>query len=313
MTTNRNCGIILFFNLVFYSSRKVICLDTYLKDSRDVQVHILLVASENKTLKQWYVHSDVKSIVPVKNLPVFDTFWPKLSSNNPRIAIANEKKTIQILNGESLLTETLEIPDQVRGIRFSSGGDKIVYGLSNGDVYEFDLKTRKSERILTLGESVLFLECFERGASNIVVAGTEGFHLALFKDSQLTYIGDKKLNSISVLKCFYVEDLNILLTVSRNRMISEWNEEGQFLGNLIEAVYVPLVSCRVSCDGELLACCSSNSFEVFRLRRKSKHIELELVLNSQIDGSKLTSCCISADGSVLALGKEDGAVVVCFY
>lgn len=292
--------------------RKVICLDTYLKDSRDSQVHILLVASENKTLKQWYVHSDVKNIVPVKNFPDFDTFWPRSSSFIPRIAIANEDRKIQILNGEKLLTETYEIPEQVRGIRFSPDGDKIVYGLASGEVFEFNVKTRKTELILNLKEAVLFLECFERDNSKIVLAATEGFHLALFTNSSLVYIGNKDSSTISFLKCFYLKDVKVVLTVSRNRMISAWSETGEYLGNLIEAVHLPLVSCRLSCDSDLLACCASNSFEVFYLRRKARGVELELLQKQQLDG-KVTCCCFSFDGQLLAFGRENGVVVVCAY
>lgn len=84
----------------------MVCLDTFLKDKNDSQVHILLVISANKTAKQWYVHSDVHDSVPVKNLPVFATFWKK-SSSTPLVAVVNiTYNKIQILNGYKLITET---------------------------------------------------------------------------------------------------------------------------------------------------------------------------------------------------------------
>lgn len=81
------------------------CLDTFLQDKNDSQVHILLVVSANKTAKQWYVHSDVQDTAPVKNLPVFATFW-KQSSNTPLVAVVNTNNKIQVLNGYKLIAET---------------------------------------------------------------------------------------------------------------------------------------------------------------------------------------------------------------
>lgn len=81
------------------------CLDTFLKDKNDSQVHIILVVSANKTAKQWFVHSDVQDAAPVKNLPVFATFW-KPASNIPLVAVVNTNNKIQILYGYRLIAET---------------------------------------------------------------------------------------------------------------------------------------------------------------------------------------------------------------
>lgn len=285
----------------------MICLDTYLKET-DSQVHILLVASENKTLKQWYVHSDVKNIVPVKNLTVFDTFWTR-SCGSPRIAIANEAKKIQILNDDNLLTETGEISSQVHVICFMPHGDKIVYGLRNGDVNEFDLKTRKTECVFSLEAAVVFLECFEFGNSNVIVAGSDNSHPVIFANARLVSFQAKAKFS-PIVKCFSLDDLKVLFTVSRNRAISVWSFEGEHLCNLIDSKpYYSVLSCELSSDRSLLACCTSNGFEVYRLRKKSDFVELELQENEQLQG-KLTCCSFSHDGTFLAVGRDDGVVEV---
>lgn len=84
----------------------MVCLDTFLQDKNDSQVHILLVVSANKTAKQWYVHNDVQdTTTSVKNLPVFATFW-KDACNTPLVAVVNSHNKIQVLNGYKLISET---------------------------------------------------------------------------------------------------------------------------------------------------------------------------------------------------------------
>lgn len=85
--------------------RKVVCLDTFLKDKNATQVHILLVISANRTAKQWYIHNDGQDTIPVKNLPVFSTFW-RQCSNTPLVAVVNTNSKIQILNGYKFIAET---------------------------------------------------------------------------------------------------------------------------------------------------------------------------------------------------------------
>lgn len=82
----------------------MVCLDTFLKDKNDSQIHILLVACADKTIKQWHVHN-IQDAASSKNLPVFATFW-KNSSGTPLVAIANTDNKILIFNGYTLITET---------------------------------------------------------------------------------------------------------------------------------------------------------------------------------------------------------------
>lgn len=290
------------------------CLDTFLNDNHNSQFHVLLVGSNDNTVKQWHVHDSLTDIVPIKNLPIYDTFWSKFN-NTPRIAILNTENKIQILNGYMLFVETDKIESVVKIICFSKDGDTIFYGLEDGRVFEFCVKTRTSAHILSLEAPVILLQCFEE---HVVVASAENGYLMLYKDQKQiclrgTHTQEKKIfNLVPAVEVFYLSRVKKLLTVGRNRTVTVWNVDNGFCTVLLGSFGNPkdnVMSCCLSPNETFLCILAENMFYLYRLLYSTDYVDLELAENKNVDGS-LRCCCFSSDEGLIAIGKRDGTIDV---
>lgn len=314
ITSNTGESIIEKFN-----DGKVVCLDTFLKDTNESQVHILLVVSANKTAKQWYVHSDVQDTIPVKNLPVFATFWKK-SSSTPLVAVVTTDNKIQILNGYKLIAETEIIPHRVKMICFSSEANAIVYGLENGDVYEFCYKTRQSTIVVTLRGCISYLKCYEDvndlnngNGAGILVAASENGDCVICKNDEI--VRSKVACGYSGHKfafCIFVKMLRSFLFIFNKRSIVLFDLNCKTENILLSGKsYLDVVSCALAPSGHRFVCILKNgTFEMYRLIFNP---QINIVCEQEkkiVDGGGLQCCCFSFDEKFVAFGKQNGDIVV---
>lgn len=302
-----------------FNDGKVVCLDTFLKDKNDSEVHIFLVVSANKTVKQWFVHSDVQDNIPVKNLPVFATFW-KNTSSTPLVAVVTTDNKIQILNGYKLIAETGIIPHRVKMICFSSEANEIIYGLENGHVYEFCYKTRNSTHVVTLRGCISYLKCYEdvidlnsTNGAGILVAASENGDCVIRKNDQI--IRSKVASEYSghtFAFCIYVKMLRSFLFIFKKRSIVLFDLNCQTENILLSGKsHLNVVSCALSPSGQRFVCILKNgTFEMYRLIFDPQiDIECEQEKNF-VDGGGLQCCCFSFDEKFIAFGKQNGDIVV---
>lgn len=307
-----------------YNEKGVVCLDTFFKDCDESQVHILLVGSENKTVKQWYVHSDVKES-SVKTLPIFDAFWAT-NYSIPRIAAANTDRQIQILNGYKILMETEQMNDRIACVCFSICGEKIHFALENGNVYEYDYKTRKQTHIMSLNGHANFLKSLENldsekqrpDSSTLLIAGSKNGNLMLYKNKQPINLKRNGIHSnikplplIPIVQCYMLKRKSQkILSVAQNRVVSLWDLDGTnkvLIGDKTNANVAQ--SCLSTDERRLVVAMSEGCFEIYDLVETDAGIELELVQTKKVDG-KLSACSVSYDGNVVAVGREDGRILV---
>lgn len=65
------------------------------------------------------------------------------------------------MNGQNIITESNGMRSTIKIVRFSPCGNRIAFGLENGDVMEFDFKNRKYKLLMKLHDSVKFLEFYK--------------------------------------------------------------------------------------------------------------------------------------------------------
>ncbi|KAK4883286.1 hypothetical protein RN001_006605 [Aquatica leii] len=315
----------------------VVCLDTFYDDSKNA-VHILLSGSDDKTVKQWHIQPSSPTKDDTKLLPIFDCYW---NGKVPRIAVVDSSNKVQILNGYNLITESDRLQSPIKVVRFSLCGNKVAIGLENGDVNEFDYKNRHYETLMKLHDSVVLLKYFntandganQKYAKNyvssdvILVASAQNGWVTIYKNKRalcllqpppLLQVNSifKQMAVIPIVQCFYLNNACKLLSVSENRTIKLWNEDNMSCTILYgekmhpdEAVNIVTMA-TISPDQTYLAITFANGcFEIYSLNVNNSVISLTLIQEKTMD-SPLRSCRFSHNGKILALGQDDGNIVI---
>lgn len=297
---------------VFLYCRKVICLDTF--QANDDEVHVLLIGSENKTIKQWHIHDTVKSAL---HLPIFSVHWSP-SSEVPKIAIANPCKMIQIFAGYKLFSETEQLEADVTEICFATDGNKIAYSLKNGKIFEFDYKVRKTQHIISMEATVKFLKYFKQDSSlfglssDILVASAENGRLIIHQNEKLITLEEGSTDGLSsnhTKQCFYFCDSRRLLTVSQNRAIILWELHGD--SHLLlrgKGDNVSVTSVLSPNENKLLCISERKGFEIYHLEMNKPNARIDLYDTKPLQGVSCGS--FSFDEKLLAFGKYNGSIEV---
>lgn len=314
----------------------MVCLDTFYDDTQN-SVHILLSGSDDKTVKQWQIQPAAQKSDTSKLLPIFDCFW-NYSSSIPRIAAVNASNVIQIMNGHNLLIESKRMPSPIKVIRFSLCGNKIAMGLENGDVIEFDFKNRLYKTLMKLHDSVVLLKYFNiskeerNGFAKIelesyfmLVATAQNGWVTVYKNNRALCLIQpppsntslKQMSVIPIVQCFYIKAADKLLAVSQNRTIKAWNLESGtcdiLFGDRIHNTSNNTVTmATLSVDQSQLAITmTDHTFEVYTLDVFESKIIMTLS-QGKLLSSPLTCCRFSHNAKILALGQDNGDVVVSF-
>nr|CAH7740325.1 unnamed protein product [Callosobruchus chinensis] len=136
-------------------------LDTFYDE--DKSVHVLLIGSDRNTLQLCHIQP-YNDREPQVDAPVFASHWKR---KNPLTAIRNADNRIQIFSGYVQVSETEQPNSLVTCVCFSPCGNNIVYGLINGEIRMFNIKTKKEvtieEPLTTNGQKhpVNYLHCYD--------------------------------------------------------------------------------------------------------------------------------------------------------
>ncbi|RVE48846.1 hypothetical protein evm_006496 [Chilo suppressalis] len=121
-------------------------------------------------------------------------------------------------------------------------------------------------------------------------------------------MGHKSQKHSGLVECFWVKDIG-LLTVETNAVVKLWNSEVKLVSvkNARQAdAYVTCAAFQknilVICDGYKTA------FQTFELKQ-GEQIELNPIQDYRLN-NRITSCDLTADGLILAMGLESGEVVI---
>ncbi|KAJ8921736.1 hypothetical protein NQ315_010646 [Exocentrus adspersus] len=302
-------------------------LDTFYDENRSV--HILLIGSDQKSLQQCHIlPCDNEPHMAVR--PKFIPFWKKKQALT---ALVNNNNQIQVFNGYVQFSETDVINSAVTCTCFSSCGENVVYGLENGQIHMFHLRSKKTLCIESnenekLGR-ITYLNCYKPT------------HLR--HQSVSSYESDDSVDSN-----FYFE--GIIISVSNNNLITVYNNNvvsnrqvnepllyydkenmividgvGQtYVWNLIENSVIQLnnpaifeivkVSQAALCfEKSILALVykqmDSNFLDVYDVLLTEENRSLKLVTHLELSET-VRSCCFSCDGSLLALGMSSGDIKI---
>ncbi|KAJ8932293.1 hypothetical protein NQ314_014786 [Rhamnusium bicolor] len=114
-------------------------MDTFYDE--DKSVHILLIGSDQKTLQQCHILANDKE-PQIANAPMFIPYWKKKQALT---ALVSPDNRIQIFNGYVQISETAAIESQVTYTCFSVCGQNVIYGLENGEVHLFHLRSKNNK------------------------------------------------------------------------------------------------------------------------------------------------------------------------
>lgn len=244
--------------------------------------------------------------------PVFDCYW---TETQPRITNVTWNNTIEISNNFNILNDLDNLLHVVTAICFSTSGDSIAYGMDNGQVVEYKIKTNQKNYILKLPSAIFHLKYFDKG-DILVASGERGDLMVRFGGKNICLITHTEITKHPpepLVDIFYIEALNSLLTISKDRVIKLWYLSDEPMTVLKGPKYynVPhtVQMCTMSKDCTFLALTMSNMFDVFFVDLKNGALNLVDFGGAELE-CELHSCCFSHDNTYLAIGTVDGPIIV---
>nr|XP_022905810.1 apoptotic protease-activating factor 1 isoform X1 [Onthophagus taurus] len=253
-----------------------------------------------------------------RRTPIFDCYWPKSDSIFPRTVVVKDTNTLEIFNNHQPLKD-LTTPVNIRTVCFSPCGNKILYGLENGEVIEYEIKTNSTSRILRLSSPVVYLKIF----GNLLLAGgLKGDQMLRFQEENMSLVTINKVSSIQfepVIETFYLNEIDCLITIMKDRVIKCWNRCTSsrrsldvLRGRKSDARQsYSVTSATMSKDKRLLAITMTNMFDVFVVDICNGAVGLKDLSGRMVNGC-LYCCCFSFDSKFVAFGGEDKVITVYF-
>lgn len=303
-------------------------------------MHILLSGIEDNTVKQWHVHPELKLNQTYKKLPIYSVFW---GNTLPKLAIANTGDQIQILNEDKIRIETEKTNNPIKKIAFSLCGTKLIYGLENGDIIEFNLETKCYKKLMTLHGSIKVLKYLNEdlslmkiggeqfynqnsnnGISNLIIASADNGCLMVYFNNYALQLRSpqtpdvtplRRLPVVPIIECFYLSKIDRLLTVAENRSIKIWivlkgTHEVLNGDMLYNETHCNVTMAIMSNDQKMLAVTMTDStFEIYNLDDTLDYVKTILYWNTSVD-CPLRCCAFSYDNKYFAVGGDNGNITV---
>lgn len=295
----------------------------------------MLIGSDRKTLQQCHIQP-YDTEPQVESVPIFTPYWKK---KNAQTALVSKENRIQIFSGYTQISETDVIKSQVRCTCFSLCGSNVIYGLDNGEIHMFHMKTRTSILIDDENKNpVTYLKCYDPNGSfrtpGINVNGSTDS--VEFCDEYIGSVIAASDNTVTVYRAIYndekrqialkIKNANIfyqtnhLILVDEDCKVFIWNIDTNSC-NLMKNIHLREPVSR------LLSCfCSNQSFigisyktedhffmDISKFESNKNSIDLCRRLQLR---NEAKSSCFSTDGSLLAVGLKSGEVTVsiaCYF
>ncbi|KAG5884486.1 hypothetical protein JTB14_001281 [Gonioctena quinquepunctata] len=299
-------------------------LDTFYDEDRSV--HILLIGSDRKTLQQCHIQPHERE-PQTENVPVCTPYWRR---TNVLTAVVSKENTIQVFSGYILISESEPIQSKVTCTCFSVCGNGVIYGLSNGEIHMFKIKSKFTVSLQeAVGSPVTQLKSYDASTNSYryfrsptgdsggsldsldVVDSPSVVIVAQYNDSLRVYDGERVLERKITKPTIFYKSKQLIIVDGRCR-IYNWDLDDD---NFVE-VHVPPVldSPKMNCAAfssqkYTLAVCYNQEgrhfIDVYSLAKASEPV----VLREKLD-DKVRSACFSGDGSLLAVGFMSGKIEV---
>ncbi|XP_018564159.1 apoptotic protease-activating factor 1 isoform X2 [Anoplophora glabripennis] len=327
--TNRNTVFILDIEenkmvREFKSKGLAKSLDTFYDEDRSV--HILLIGSDQKSLQQCHILPS-ENEPHIVTAPKFIPFWKK---KHPLTALVSKYNQIQVFNGYIQFSETDKIESTVTCTCFSSCGQFVIYGLENGEVHIFNMRSKKTLRLEIDKNNrgpITYLDCYkpnnlrhqsissyESGDSLNLNFSFEGIIISVSRNELITVYNSGTVFTQKVKNplIFYYED-NMIVVDARCKI---------YLWNLNTTSFTPLenpaifelvtVSKATFCPEKFILAVvykqmDWNFLDIYEFTE----VEKSVLLLKRLDfADEVKSCCFSCDGSLLALGMSSGDIKI---
>lgn len=276
-------------------------MDTYYDE--ESSVHVLLISSDKKSLKQCEINPQEQD-KSITDFPVFSSCWKK---NTPLTAVRGKSKKIEIYHHYQLFVETEEISDNITFIKFCDM-DNVIYGLENGEVREFEFKSKTDKLLMKVEGSIISIELYscENIRSSMLVVVTKDN-----AENNVTILFNKKVISkfFPMPKLMFRLD-DLLYIVDKTGNISSWD----VLNDLVSTCYKysSQVSTATICPFKKHMAVIVEHYDSYIAKIFETTPDINLVKEFKIYGVP-TCSCYSFDGGILAIGMKSGEIQVIYY
>lgn len=290
-------------------------LDTYLSEESNLNTYTLLSVSNDKSVKQWKMGLLENQDQQVKLSSNFSTHW-RVSDTSLTAAINHDGK-INIYNNQLLISQIKDL-DNAKYVRFSSDGNEIAIGFSDGRVIISDYRSKSFKPIMKLDSTITYLEYVQHFDSVILVASSDEGCLQISESEKSVRFLSPSDQLSSTIKCFMLHFAKCLLTVDREGRVKLWKLDGMndiLIGSIgIEGVRAIAVAITPRQD-KIAITYTNGTFKIYHivheLHENSCRVWCKFYGDKKSDSEgNFSSCCFSNDGKLLAVGKESGDIVV---
>ncbi|KAK9711115.1 hypothetical protein QE152_g25633 [Popillia japonica] len=258
---------------------------------------LLLLKYKNNILK-FYTPKTLMYSRPRRN-PVFDCYW---TETQPRITLMYSRPRRNPVF-DCYWTET---QPRITNVTWNNGiiQSKLLFAFQHLEIQS-----------LMLPSAIFHLKYFDKG-DILVASGERGDLMVRFGGKNICLITHTEITKHPpepLVDIFYIEALNSLLTISKDRVIKLWYLSDEPMTVLKGPKYynVPhtVQMCTMSKDCTFLALTMSNMFDVFFVDLKNGALNLVDFGGAELE-CELHSCCFSHDNTYLAIGTVDGPIII---
>ncbi|XP_023029468.2 death-associated APAF1-related killer isoform X1 [Leptinotarsa decemlineata] len=296
-------------------------LDTFYDEDRSV--HILLIGSDRKTLQQCHIQPYERE-PHTENMPICTPFWRK---NNVLTAVISKENKIQVFSGYIIISESEVIHPKVTCTCFSVCGNEVIYGLSNGEVHIFKIRSKTNTCLQeATGAEVTYLKSYDPSNSyyNRTPTGESGgsfdsldfldcetgLLIVIFGDELVKIYKGNKVYEKKIVNPTVFHKLDRLIFVDNFCQIYDWQQDNGFAdisNSTISKTVQSKLAVFASHNSHLALFYKQDDWrymDILSLADSSKSLRHEKLAD------KVRSACFSGDGSLLAVGFMSGNIEV---
>lgn len=296
-----------FLPIAVYKSR-VTSLDTYwLKEDG----YHYICGNENNLLHKWKFPIDEAS-TEVRNL-LFDALVKSFGEVDI-IAKKTHANAIVILHGDEIVAESNPINGDIISMKLSPNGKRLLYITEESTVTLFDIENKEATNILKLSDDAEFINFITIEDAEVIICRERNNTLKVWKNNKIAYLVE---NVGSIISIHEVNNEHVI-TVTQNGVIKLYNIAGTkwtiISRTVIDQMNINIYFSCFSRNKQLLALLSTNQNLFLYYLDQDDTItppctKIELYYK-YLFKEKPTKCDISHDQKYLAIGFENGDIVI---
>ncbi|XP_044006935.1 uncharacterized protein LOC122851639 isoform X2 [Aphidius gifuensis] len=285
-------------------------LDTYCID----ESYHLIIGASNRVIHKWLFLTD-KEIAPKSpRKPLFDAIMKPYGESDIVAQVSDKKISIHI--GQQI-KQTEPIAGEIISLSLSHDGNEILYIVKiivgKNTIYKIYIYDgNKSYEIKTLTQYISFAKFLRIHDMNIAV-WEQGNDLGI-KSLEME-VEAKNIGHIIALHTISVNNVKYVITVASNKKIIIWK-----VSDAINPFWTNIYSTQSTIDetvtsseihqNNYLAVLNSNGIlEIYSIVKQENDLELQLYITRNFI-IKLTCCAFSFDSKYLAIGMDNGEIII---